>query len=237
MYCLYSCGQAFFFIKRKTLRPGGKRARALALGTPPAGTRTHTQDALQFALCTHTVVGSVRDSLYTLRAHTEPPTRFTSLRSLSTLSSHTRTRRKNCPSQARLANTRSTHSTLFTQTQRRSLPPRPPLLTPKASLYPHAWLSRPCLSAAPEAAHLTSPPPGYPHSRTPQSVPSQPRGDRPQREAHHTKHTHTVEPTFFAFLSSTRGDPLVVVNRIICIFGSRSRDRKNAVGLFGLVCK
>ena len=71
MYCLYSCGQAFFFIKRKTLRPGGKRARALALGTPPAGTRTHTQDALQFALCTHTVVGSVRDSLYTLRAHTD----------------------------------------------------------------------------------------------------------------------------------------------------------------------
>ena len=64
-------GRLLSFIKRKTLRPGGKRARALALGTPPAGTRTHTQDALQFALCTHTVVGSVRDSLYTLRAHTD----------------------------------------------------------------------------------------------------------------------------------------------------------------------
>ena len=200
MSCVYSCGQAFFVIKRKTLRPGGKRARALALGTPPAGTRTHTQDALQFALCTHTVVGSVRDSLYTLRAHTEPPTRFTSLRSLSTLSSHTRTRRKNCPSQARLANTRSTHSTLFTQTQRRSLPPRPPLLTPKASLYPHAWLSRPCISPLHQKLHTS------PHHRrgTRTHAPLKVSLPNPEETAHKERHTtpNTHTPSNRPFLHS-----------------------------------
>ena len=144
----------------------------------------------------------MRDSLYTLRAHTEPPTRFTSLRSLSTLSSHTRTRRKNCPSQARLANTRSTHSQLSSHRRSGVLSLRALRCRPHSSLSARVAIKAVHISAAPEAAHLASPPPGYPHSRTPQSVPSQPRGDRPQREAHHTKHTHTntVEPTFFCIL-------------------------------------
>ena len=186
----------------------------------------------------HTHRSGVRARLliYPQSAH-GPPTRFTSLRSLSTLSSHTRTRRKNCPSQARLANTRSTHSQLSSHRRSGVLSLRALRCRPHSSLSARVAIKAVHISAAPEAAHLASPPPGYPHSRTPQSVPSQPRGDRPQREAHHTKHTHRRTDLFLHPSSPTRGDPLVVVNRIICIFGSRSRNRKNAVGLFGLVCK
>ena len=156
----------------------------------------------------HTHRSGVRARLliYPQSAH-GPPTRFTSLRSLSTLSSHTRTRRKNCPSQARLANTRSTHSTLLTQTQRRSLPPRPPLLTPKASLYPHAWLSRPCISPLHQKLHTS------PHHRrgtrthAPLKVSLPNPEETAQREAHHTKHTHRRTNLFCILILHERRPP------------------------------
>ena len=203
----------------------------------PGHVHTHTRRASSIALCTHTVVGSVRDSLYTLRAHTDHQL-ASPLFALSPHSLHTQERVAKIAHHKRASPTHVAHTQLSSHRRSGVLSLRAlrcslqkPLSIRTRGYQGRAYLrcTRSCTprlttAGVPALTHPSKCP--FPTQRRPPT----------KRGTPHQTHTPSNRP-FLHPSSPTRGDPLVVVNRIICIFGSRSRNRKNAVSLLGLVCK